>query len=89
MKRRPGVEQSVGLAKTPADFLRNNGSRTGDVTHAQGAPKSVNYPFVLKLLAKTYDELADWTALQALLPELQKHNVLNASEHETLSATLF
>lgn len=86
----PGVEQSVGLAKARLQISSQQWeSALATLRMLKEHPKSPAYPFVLKLLAKTYDELADWTALQALLPELQKHNVLNASEHETLAQRCF
>ncbi len=39
-----------------------------------------NHPFVLKLLCNLFETLQDWTQLEALLPTIKKHHVLEAEE---------
>lgn len=42
------------------------------------------HPYVLKLLVKTYQELADWVALSALLPAIKKFTKVPADEVKAL-----
>ncbi|CBL43686.1 porphyrin biosynthesis protein [gamma proteobacterium HdN1] len=82
----PGVEQSVGLAKARFQILSEQWeSALATLRMLKQNPKSPGYPFVLKLLAQTYNELADWPALRDLLPELQKQQVLEAAEFDVLT----
>lgn len=82
----PGVEQAVGLAKARLQLASQQWeSALATLRMLKEHPKSPAYPFVLKLLAKTYDELADWTALQELLPELRKHNVFSVHDFDALA----
>lgn len=41
-------------------------------------------PQILKLLARVYRELRDWTSLAAMLPDLRRYKVLEAPELEAL-----
>ncbi len=43
----------------------------------QQAPK---HPYVLRLLAQTYEKLKDWQGLMALLPVLRKRNILSQKD---------
>lgn len=82
----PGVEQSVGLAKARLQLSSQQWeSALATLRMLKDHPKSPAYPFVLKLLAKTYDELADWAALRELLPELRKHEVFSSHDFDTLA----
>jgi len=45
------------------------------------APK---HPYVLKLLAKLYEAVKDWSQLIDLLPELRKHQVVSKEQYDTM-----
>ncbi len=82
----PGVEQSVGLAKARLQLSSQQWeSALATLRMLKEHRKSPAYPFVLKLLAKTYNELADWAALRDLLPELRKHEVLSSHDYDALA----
>ena len=67
----PDADIAIGLTQVELQMGHNQ------FQQALGALKHLNalsprHPYVLKLLAKTYHELADWVSLRDLLPEVNK-----------------
>ncbi len=51
--------------------------------------KSPKHAYVLKLLKQTYEQLADWQALAALLPDLYKRKVFPSDSLKALEKTVY
>lgn len=79
----PDAELAVGLTQADVQLSQGQAEQAlATLRHLRSiAPKHV---YVLYLLKKLYEKLQSWDELYALLPELQKHAVLEAEELEEL-----
>lgn len=75
----PGAELAIGLAQAELQ-LAHDQTEQALATLLHLATLSPKHDYVLKLLAKTYQQLADWQQLAELVPELKKHDVLPQDE---------
>lgn len=82
-KHSPGDTLAIGLVQAYLQHLAHQDEQalaTLSDLHQQH-PK---HPYVLKLLARVYRELRDWTSLVELLPALRRHSALSAPELDEL-----
>ena len=75
----------VALELTQAELQLSAGRyEQALATLVRARRNAAKHPYVLELLAKAYSCLQDWSSLQALLPELRKHEVIPATQLRAL-----
>jgi len=79
----PDAELAVGLTQADVQLSQGQAEQALATLHhlRSIAPK---HAYVLYLLKKLYEKLQSWDELYELLPQLQKHNVLEEAEYEKL-----
>ncbi len=79
----PETEIAIELTQAQLQLANNQWEQAlATLRHLQYlAPK---HPYVLKLLAKLYEAVKDWTQLINLLPALHKHHVISDEQYQTL-----
>lgn len=82
-KAAPDHELAVSMAKAQLHYLSREYEQAL-ATLGQARIHAPSHPPALRLLALVYRELADWTALVNLLPELRKRKALPAAQVDTL-----
>ena len=84
----PEAEIAIGLTQAQLQFGAKQWELAlATMRHLQQI--SPHHKHVLQLLIKVYLELDDWQSLQALLPELQKYEVLPEGEFEKLHQRVY
>jgi HemY protein len=73
----PDADVAIGLTKAELQ-LAHEQNEQALATLTQLNEKSENHPYVLTLLANTYQHLHDWDNLKHILPALKKHGNLSA-----------
>lgn len=82
-KAAPDHELAVSMAKAQLHYLSHEYEQAL-ATISQVRIHSPSHPPALRLLALVYRELADWTALINLMPELRKRKALPAGQIDAL-----
>ncbi len=87
-----GVESEarIALELTQAELQLNAGQdEQALATLVRARDNASRHPYVLELLTKAYTRLGDWKALQSLLPELRKADVLGAEKLQELELAIW
>lgn len=84
----PGADIAVELTQAELQLAHGQLEQAlASLMHLQSlAPR---HPHVLYLLAQLYEQLHSWGDLRALLPKLDKYHVLDETEHDRLSKTVY
>lgn len=75
----PDADIAIGLTQAELQMDHNQIEQAlATLNHLNAL--SPQHPYVLKLLAKTHDKLADWDSLRDLLPDLKKTAAINEEQ---------
>jgi len=75
----PDADIAIGLTQAELQIEHNQLEQaTATLNHLNAL--SPQHPYVLKLLARTHDRLADWESLRQLLPDVKKANAMSAEK---------
>ena len=79
----PNADIAIGLTQAELQMGHNQLEQAlATLTHLNEL--SPQHPYVLKLLAKTHDRLADWESLRELLPDIKKSDAVQDEKLESL-----
>jgi HemY protein len=84
----PHADLAIGLTQAELE-LEQDQLEQAVATLNRLRQQSPRHPRVLKLLEKVYVRLADWQALQALLPSMRKAKLLNTEQLEQFEKNLY
>ncbi|MBR9909874.1 MAG: metal-dependent phosphohydrolase [Gammaproteobacteria bacterium] len=84
----PAAALSVILSQAKMQFVAKKYEQCA-ATLERGRKLAPKNPVVLDLLSQVYMRLQDWQSLAKILPTLEQHSLLAASEVETISATVY
>lgn len=79
----PDADIAIGLTQAELQMDHNQFEQAlATLNHLNAL--SPHHPYVLKLLAKTHNKLADWESLRELLPDLRKTGAMNEDQLDSL-----
>ena len=87
-KNTPAADIAIGLTQAELQLAHNQTEQAlATLTHLRGLAPKHNY--VIRLLAKLYQELGDWQQLCELLPSMRKRHILSEKKLTALENTAF